>query len=209
MTYRLSETVVLEGMIGPRTGLVIPATLVDTMSSYLACFVPSGTPMLRLLPSPDASLPRVLSHQQIEAPDLRLVSQTWTGKNVLIMTPMGGHYAIHARWRSDWTFMGWYVNLQKPTVVRPDRWITEDQFLDIVVHTDRSWSWKDEDELTEAVRIGRLSSAEAASIRTIGESLIPRIEGADWPFRSDIVTWRPDPTWPVPVIPPGWEPTRR
>ncbi|MGN6486128.1 MAG: DUF402 domain-containing protein [Thermomicrobiales bacterium] len=196
-------------MIGPRSGLVIPATLVDTMSSYLACFVPSGTPMLRLLPSPDASLPRVLSPHQIEAPDLSLVSQTWTGKNVLIMIPMGGHYAIHARWRSDWTFLGWYVNLQKPIVVRPDRWITEDQFLDIVVQPDRAWAWKDEDELAEAVRIGRLPADEAALLTAVGESLIPRIERAEWPFSPAIASWRPDPSWRTPAIPAGWEPTRR
>ncbi|MGC4189791.1 MAG: DUF402 domain-containing protein [Thermomicrobiales bacterium] len=203
------EIIVLEGMIGPRTGLAIPATIVKDTPDILACFVPDGVSTLRLIPAPEMTLPRVLSHQQIEASDLRLVPHVWSGRNVLYLAPQRDRYAIHARWLADWTFRGWYVNLQRPTTILPDRWVTEDQFLDIVVQPDRSWAWKDEDELGEAVRIGRLSEQEAVRIRAAGEAIVPRIERAEWPFSPDVPLWRPDPAWELPVIPPGWKPTRR
>jgi len=207
--HRPGETIVLEGMIGPRTGLVIPATVVEDAPDILTCFVPDGVTMLRLLPSSEASLPRVMSPRQIEASALHLSPQVWRGKNVLYMVPRDARYAIHARWSSDWAFHGWYVNLQDRMIVQPDRWITEDQFLDIIVRPDRTWAWKDEDELSEATRIGRLSAQEAARIRATGESIVPRIECADWPFSPDIAHWRPNPEWEYPRIPPGWEPSRR
>ncbi|MGN6484982.1 MAG: DUF402 domain-containing protein, partial [Thermomicrobiales bacterium] len=184
------DTIVLEGMIGRRTGLVLPATVVDTTGGDLVCFVADGTPMLRLLPSPGSSLPRVLSPSEIEADTLRLVPQVWTGTHVLSIVPRDARYAIRARWQTDWTFLGWYVNVQTVTEVQADRWITEDQFLDIVVQPDRAWAWKDEDELAEAVRIGRLPADEAALLTAVGESLILRIERAEWPFSPAIASWR-------------------
>lgn len=101
------DTIVLEGMIGPRTGLAIPAVLVDTNGPNLICFVQDGTSILRLLPTGDAPLPRVLSLQQIVAMNLQLRSQTWMGKNILYIAPKDGRYAVHVRWSSNWTFQGW------------------------------------------------------------------------------------------------------
>lgn len=103
----------------------------------------------------------------------------------------------------------WYVNLQRPTIREHDRWVTEDQFLDIVVQSDRQWLWKDEDELAEAVKVGRLPREDAGAIRATGDAIIPQIEEGLWPFDPALAAWRPDPAWGIPVIPPEWSPTRR
>ena len=55
----------------------------------------------------------------------------------------------------DRRFAGWYVNLQKPFRRTARGFETMDLMLDLVVEVDRSWWWKDEDELeTFVVRPG-------------------------------------------------------
>ena len=68
------------------------------------------------------------------------------------------------------------------------------------VRPDLSWSWKDEHELEAASRLGRFSPDEAAAIRAEGERVI-----AAWPFPTGWEDWRPDPSWPIPQLPEGWD----
>ena len=56
----------------------------------------------------------------------------------------------------EWRFLGWYVNLQAPLVIRGDRFDTTDWALDIMVDPDGSWRWKDEDEFVRAIELGCL-----------------------------------------------------
>jgi hypothetical protein len=94
----------------------------------------------------------------------------------------------------------WYVNLQEPLRRTPLGFDTCDQLLDLVRTRDGKWRWKDERELGAAVERGFLSNEEAAAIRAEGE----RVIAAD-PFPTGWEDWRPDPSWPAPALPPGWD----
>jgi len=78
---------------------------------------------------------------------------------------------------------------------------TADHVLDLQVAPDMTWSWKDEHEMAEAIRIGRFSQAEARAIRSAGERVIPVIEARQWPFDGSLVGWRPDPADPQDATP--------
>ena len=67
------------------------------------------------------------------------------------------------------------------------------------------WTWKDQDELAEAVRRGIWSGEQAASFRLEGEVAVHRVIGGNPPFDRDWPIWRPDPRWPVPTMPEGWD----
>ena len=57
--------------------------------------------------------------------------------------------------------------------------------------------WKDEDELERAAAEGLLDAAE---VRAEAERVL-----AARPWPSGWEEWRPDPSWPAPVLPDGWE----
>ena len=77
---------------------------------------------------------------------------------------------------------------------------TEDHILDIWVERDGTWRWKDEDELEVALETGFVTPEEAAAIRAEGERVV-----AEWPFPTGWEDWEPDPSWPVPRLPAGWD----
>jgi predicted RNA-binding protein associated with RNAse of E/G family len=72
------------------------------------------------------------------------------------------------------------------------------------VDPDRSWRWKDEDHLAEALDVGLFTAQQAKAMRAEGERVIERIEAWAAPFDEGWENWRPDPDWPLPSIPNGW-----
>lgn len=96
------ETIVLEGMIGSRTGLAIPATVVDlgiSISSPVS--FPLEWPILRLVPDVGSALPRVLPPNAMEQAGLTLRPHTRSGGHVLYVAPVSDHYAVYVRWSED------------------------------------------------------------------------------------------------------------
>ncbi len=74
--------------------------------------------------------------------------------------------------------------------------------LDVLIPPDRaSWSWKDEDELDQAVEEGLFTEDEAARFRAAGERAVEQIILREPPFDEDWEAWRPDPTWNTPELP--------
>ena len=53
--------------------------------------------------------------------------------------------------------------------------------------------------------IGLFTPAKADAIRAEGERAIERIEAWSTPFDEGWETWRPDPDWPLPELPDGWD----
>jgi hypothetical protein len=207
MRFESGETVVMRGRIGSRIGVVIPATVVRDDPDLTLLYVAPGTPCKRLLPPDGVSLPRVLRPEQLDDPALQLVDSVWSQTHLLHVTRTGREHSIYVRWSEDWVFQGWYANMQTP-LVRFDRiGEIEDLYLDIVITPDFSWHWKDEDELAEAVAVGRITAAMGQAVRAEGERVLKEMAATEWPFVPDIATWRPDPAWTIPAMPDadGWD----
>jgi len=100
----------------------------------------------------------------------------------------------------------YYVNLEEPLIRSPAGFDTVDHLLDVTIPPDRSgWSWKDEDELREAVDRGIFTEEDAASFRFWGERGAEHVLLREPPFDRDWSTWRPDPGWKDPDLPPNWD----
>jgi hypothetical protein len=123
----------------------------------------------------------------------------WVDTHILRFERAGAAHSVELCWREDWSFVGWYVNLQAPTVVNGRCFDTTDLALDVTVDPDGTWSWKDEDELAEAVELGVLDAAGAAEVRAEGERVI-----AARPWPTGWEDWRPPADWcPLP-LPADW-----
>lgn len=106
----------------------------------------------------------------------------WERSHVLRFMRPGDAHTVELFWDEAWQFVGWYVNLQAPLVVRGDRFDTTDWALDIVVEPDGTWRWKDEDDFAQAFE------------RVIAER--------PWPTGWE--DWRPPSEWAPLPLPEDW-----
>jgi hypothetical protein len=125
---------------------------------------------------------------------------------VLSFAPIERAYAVLLTWSPAWVFQGYYVNLQSPLRPWGLGFDYEDHFLDVLIPAERGgFRWKDEEELEEAVRRQLVTRAEALAIRRAGARAAEHVLDAQPPFDRDWTTWRPDPSWTPPALPPGWD----
>ena len=125
---------------------------------------------------------------------------TWERTNVLRLMREGEAHTVEVMWDEEWSFLGWYVNLQAPLRVHGTFFDTTDWALDVTVAPDGTWAWKDEHDLAEAIELGVFDEAEAAVVRAEGERVVAE---RPWPTRWE--DWRPPPEWTPLPLPEGWD----
>lgn len=198
--WQRGETAVLREVSQGRVWTARPLTVVADDEEGVALYLPQGMRWQR-------------PADPVSGRWMRLRHGPWTlreseltGGRLLHLLQPGAAHAIHLWWLApDWRFAGWYVNLQEPFRRSPIGFDTLDNMLDIVIEPDRSWHWKDEDEVREAVRLGRVTRQWAAELRREGERVIGRLERNEAPFNAGWETWTPDPEWNLPVLPAAWD----
>ena len=145
-----------------------------------------------LAPCAEYKRPAVREELPYEQP---LVDRRWEPPGVLVVTPTGAAHSI-----TLFPELGWYVNLQEPLRRTNVGFDTADHLLDLWRSPEGEWRWKDEHELEDAVARGYLTGDDAVSIRAEGERVMT--EDA---FPTGWEDFEPDPSWPVPQLPAGWE----
>jgi hypothetical protein len=180
---------------------VKPMRVVKDDEAGLLLWMPAGTAVAGLRDESDRDL-HAVALDEMRAP--RLVRKTWGEKDVLILMPPGAAHSVWWFFRRG-EFAGWYVNLETPIQRHDDGVDATDLVLDVVVAPDRTWVWKDEDEMAD--RIGRphyFDRAGAGEIRAEGERLIKLVEAGEYPFDGTYTDFRPDPGWARPELPAGY-----
>jgi hypothetical protein len=116
----------------------------------------------------------------------------------------GDWHAQWVSWLEDGSHWGWYVNLQEPFRRTAKGFETMDLVLDVLIDPDRSWRWKDEDELETFVELGVFDQALADRARAEGLRVAGRAERNEPPFDEPWPDWRPNPGWTTPTLPEDW-----
>ena len=159
--------------------------VVEESDELLALWIPAGAPA------------------KVPAGGLRIPGDEWeledavsTREHLHVARP-GRAHSILLHWTPAGALDYWYVNLERPLVRTPLGVDTFDEKLDLIVRPDGSYRWKDEDELEQAAAVGLL---DADAVRAEAQRVLD-----EWPFPTGWENWRPDPSWPVPQLPEGWD----
>jgi hypothetical protein len=195
--FEPGEAVALREIWHGRVWGARPATVVGEQPHQTMLFIPAG--IRWMAPFRDGR------RLKIQQEDFELVELRYDEAHVLSFSWPSTRYAVLLCFRPDWSTWNWYVNLEDPLRRTPVGFDTLDHELDVIVGFDGSWSWKDEDELEEAIRRGVIAEDEEPGLRADGERALRRILDREPPFDRDWSDWRPDPSWPVPVLPEGWD----
>lgn len=177
----------------------------------LLLWVADGSPLRWLMLADGRSPHEVALPEWHDAPK-RLERRAWQGGGILTLLPPQAAHSVWWFWRGRrGGFSGWYVNLEAPVVRWDDGAVagvdSVDHDLDIMVAPDRSWHWKDEDELA-----GRTAHPayywvdDPDAVRAEGERVAKLIEAGGFPFDGTWCDFRADPAWTVPdELPDGWD----
>jgi protein associated with RNAse G/E len=116
-----------------------------------------------------------------------------------------GHWSrVNLGWTADGTFMGWYVNFERPPALRDDGLETKDLVLDIGIAPDRSWRWKDREDLDTAIERGILPAEVRDTLLAEADAVLRQCAAGSGPFDPRWIDWTPKPEWGIPELPAGY-----
>ena len=203
MTRRWSrgDVVVLRYLGRIRAGM--PAIMVEDGRERVIVYVPHGA---RWFGAPEPAAGRSERVRAIARGETAVSGRliAWYNHLLRVLLP-GRPFSVWLLWSPEWEFISYYVNLETPFARSAAGFDSSDHTLDVCVRADRTWYYKDQDELDARVEVGLVDAEAAAQVRRDAEQAVALIGGWEPPFSSGLESWRPDPAWPLPELPPRWD----
>jgi hypothetical protein len=167
-SFRAGDVAALQYLWFGRPFWSIPTRVIEDGAERTVVWVAPGTRYRR----PD----RRLTMAEIAANEWTPVEHPWTGNGALMISRPNEPYSVWLFRNNEGEHESWYVNLELPWQRTRLGFDSRDNQLDIVVHSDRTWRWKDEEELRDAVTAGLLTAVEADEIRADGERVVAQLD---------------------------------
>ncbi len=164
------------------------ARVVEERDDLTVVWMPAGSEA-RLPAGPDGTILR------IPQPAWQLVEREIKREAIALIRPG----VAHSMWLffADGALENWYVNFEEPARRTAVGFDYSDWKLDLIIEPDGRRRWKDEDELEQTAALGLLDAdvVWAEANRVV----------ADPPWPTGWEDWRPEPGWPAPRLPQGWD----
>ncbi|HJS17604.1 MAG TPA: DUF402 domain-containing protein [Anaerolineales bacterium] len=138
--------------------------------------------------------------------DWQLEKYTWQTNRLLLIFEPGNYYSTILFWnhqRND--FLCYYINFQLPFKRNHCAVDTLDLDLDLIIHPDFTYEWKDEDDYQDAIEHGVILPEWTRCIEDAKLDVLERLEKWQYPFDGSWLDWRPDPAWQPPKLPENWD----
>jgi predicted RNA-binding protein associated with RNAse of E/G family len=210
MRFAAGRTVLYRNFSGDELSAVRPCRVISDDDRGLLLWLSRGTAVI-VLRTPDNKGIRDGTFAEWVAVEHHPVESSWQGPGLLKFIPTDVDHSVWFFRDEQDRFNEWYVNLEERAVRWDDGAIAGvdviDQDLDVVVHRDRSWEWKDEDEFAERLALPEhYWVPDEAAVWAEGRKVIKLAESGDFPFDGTWTDFHPDPSWPIPTaVPPGWD----
>ena len=202
MRFEPGTSVALRERLRGRVWAARPVTVVSDTDAGWIFYIPIGARWR----APDVADRDELIRTKATAPTWSLTERTWAASHVLSFAWPGCEHAVLHFWDAAWRPRRWYVNVERPLERYAAGFDTLDEDLDVLIEPDRSgWTWKDEDDVALGVSLGLYSRADVERFHAEGARGRDRVLEREPPFDREWADWRPDPSWPVPSLPDGWD----
>ncbi len=120
-----------------------------------------------------------------------------TKRPLVVVCDEGAPWTLWLFFDRPGVFDHWYVNFEAYLGRSPVAYDSVDHKLDLIARPGKGLQWKDEDELEHA---GALGLVDVAAVRRDAAAAV-----ASPPWPTGWETYVPEPPWPVPELPVGWD----
>jgi hypothetical protein len=204
--WKTGDQILLRFLRNKPGDLIAPVTVVHDGDDYIALYTAAGTSLKVQATREGKRLTREIPFVEREGMIGGFANSIWSGNNVLMLHWPGRLCTIWLMWWDPgWELVGYYGNIQAPLKRTRLGFDTADYLLDVWIHPDLSWEWKDEDEWEVAREHGLIDADLLDEVRREGERIIAEVESRSWPFNAGFESWRPDPSWEIPRLPANWD----
>ena len=120
-----------------------------------------------------------------------------TKRPIVVVCDEGAPWTLWLFFQAVGDFGHWYVNFERYLGRSAVAYDSVDHKLDLIAHPNGELVWKDEDELEQA---GSLGLVDVDAVRRDAAAAV-----ASPPWPTGWEDYVPDPPWPVPRLPKGWD----
>lgn len=138
--------------------------------------------------------------------DWKLETYIWQTNRLLLLLEPERFYSTIFFWNhaSD-QFVCYYINFQMPFVRNTHGIDTLDLELDLIIHPDLHYEWKDVEDYQRAIQQGLISPEWVQRIDKEIPGILDKIKKCQYPFDGSWLDWIPDPAWSPPTLPENWD----
>lgn len=208
--YRIGSTVTVEERWQGLLWTAVPHRVIDSRPELLTGWVPAGSLSVYATNRGLAETAGLTRDQR----KLLALKSLRARASEFAETPGKLSFFRPGRWSrinlgfhpEDGHFLGWYVDFQVPVRPTPTGLVTKDLVLDLWINPDRSWQWKDRDDLDRAIEQGLVDPDHRTRLDHEAERVLGELADGAAPFTDELTRFRPDPQWPLPELPAthGW-----
>lgn len=138
--------------------------------------------------------------------DWQLAKYTWKTNRLLLLFEPEKYYSTIFFWNdSNEDFLCYYINFQLPFTRHDCAVDTLDLDLDLVIHPDLTYEWKDEDDYQKAISHGIILPEWVQEIEIATSEIMDRLEKQQYPFDGSWLDWKPEAAWSSPKLPANWD----
>jgi hypothetical protein len=203
--WKTGDTVSWRGIHGNRVWHVQPTVVVQDRPDELVLTLLPGTECMA-----EESYPKGKNHSRrwydFRDQDWRLEKYVWRTNRFLLLLQPGRFYSTILFWNhASNEFLYYYINFQLPFQRSHYAVDTLDLELDLIIHPDFSYEWKDEEEYRKASDQGLISQEHVQCIEAEIPGILEKLVTRQYPFDGSWLDWIPDPGWSPARLPKNWD----